>query len=50
MTALLAAARDHVVTVAALVSVDIGAFHGGQVAGWVVTGVSLLALDFAVRG
>ncbi len=48
--ALLAAVREHVVTAAALVSVDVGAFHGGQVAGWVVTGVSLLALDFAVRG
>ncbi len=45
-----AKAREHVVTVAALASVDIGAFHGGQVAGWVVAGVSLLALDFAVRG
>jgi hypothetical protein len=41
-------ARQHVVTVAALASVDVGAFHGCQVAGWVVTGVSLLALDFAV--
>ena len=50
LTAVLAQAREHVVTVAALASVDIGAFHGGQIAGWVVTGVSLLALDFAVRG
>lgn len=47
---LAAKAREHVVTVAALASVDIGAFHGGQVAGWVVTGLSLLALDFAVTG
>jgi hypothetical protein len=46
----LSAAREHVVTVAALASVDTGAFRGGSVAGWVVTGVSLLALDFAVRG
>lgn len=50
MAAVVAKAREHVVTVAALVSVDIGAFHGCQVAGWVVTGLSLLALDFAVRG
>ena len=48
--ALAAAARQHVVTVAALTSVDIGAFHAGPVAGWIVTGVSLLALDFAVTG
>lgn len=50
LTAALAVARQHVVTVAALASVDVGAFHGGQVAGWVVTGVSLLVADFAIRG
>jgi hypothetical protein len=50
IAAALAVAREHVVTAAALAAVDIGAFHGCQVAGWVVTGVSLLALDFAVRG
>ena len=50
VAAAVAVAREHVVTVAALVMVDIGAFHGGQIAGYVVTGVSLLALDFAVRG
>ena len=50
VAAVVAKAREHVVTFAALASVDTGAFHGGQVAGWVVTGVSLLALDFAVRG
>jgi hypothetical protein len=42
--------REHVVTVAALVSVDLGAFHWGPGVGWIVTGVSLLAADFAVRG
>lgn len=50
VAAAVAAAREHVVTVAALASVDVGAFHGSPVAGWVVAGVSLLALDFAVRG
>ncbi len=50
LAALAATARQHVVTFAALASVDVGAFHGGQVAGWIVTGVSLLALDFAVTG
>jgi hypothetical protein len=48
--AVLAAVREHVVTVAALASVDLGAFHWGPGVGWVVTGVSLLAADFAVRG
>ena len=50
LAALAAAARQHVVTVAALTSVDIGAFHAGIAAGWIVTCVSLLALDFAVTG
>jgi hypothetical protein len=50
VAAAVAVAREHVVTAAALVMVDIGAFHGGQIAGYVVTGLSLLALDFAVRG
>jgi len=54
VAAVAAKAREHVVTVAALVAVDIGAFHTpggfGPMAGWIVTGGSLLALDFAVRG
>ena len=50
VAAVVAKAREHVVTVAALASVDLGAFHTCQAAGWIVTGVSLLALDFAVRG
>jgi hypothetical protein len=43
-------ARQHLMTAAALAAMDFGAFHAGPVAGWVVTGVSLLALDFAVTG
>jgi len=39
-----------VVTAAALTLVDLGAWHGGQIWGFVVTGCSLLVLDFAVRG
>ena len=50
LAAAFAVARQHIVTAAALASVDVGAFHAGPVAGWVVTGVSLLALDFAVTG
>lgn len=50
LAAVAAKARQHMVTAAALASVDVGAFHGGPVAGWVVTGLSLLALDFAVTG
>ena len=45
-----AAARQHVVTTAALVSMDLGAFHYGAGVGWIATGVSLLVLDFAVAG
>lgn len=50
LAALAVKAREHVLTAAALASMDFGAFHAGPVAGWVVTGVSLLALDFAVTG
>ena len=48
--AVLSAVREHVVTVAALVSVDLGAFHWGPGFGWLAVGASLLAADFAVRG
>ena len=50
VAAFVARAREHVVTVAALVSVDLGAFHWGGGVGWIVTGLSMLAADFAVRG
>ena len=50
VAAALAVAREHVVTFAALLSVDLGAFHWGPGVGWIVTGASLLAADFAVRG
>ena len=50
LAAAVAKAREHVVTFAALAAVDTGAFHICPAAGWIVTGVSLLALDFAVRG
>ena len=48
--AVLAVVREHVVTIAALVSVDLGAFHWGPGVGWLAVGASLLAADFAVRG
>lgn len=50
LAAAIATARKHVITAAALASVDIGAFHGGEIAGWIVTGISLLALDFEITG
>ena len=50
LAAFAAAARQHVVTTAALASVDLGVFHYGAGAGWIATGVSLLVLDFAVAG
>ena len=50
LAAFAAAAREHVVTAAALGAVDVGVFHYGAGPGWIVTGLSLLTLDFAVRG
>ena len=50
LAAFAARARQHIVTVAALTSVDVGAFHYGAGPGWIVTGVTLLAFDFAVTG
>lgn len=54
MAAIAAKAREHVVTMAALGSFDMGAFHVpwhlGQACGWIAICVSLLAADFAVRG
>ena len=46
----LAVAREHVLTAAALVAADLGAFHWGPGVGWLAVGGSLLALDFAARG
>ena len=50
LAAVLVVAREHVLTGAALAAADLGAWHWGPGVGWIVTGVSLLALDFAVRG
>jgi hypothetical protein len=50
LAAALAVAREHVVTTAALASMDFGAFHLTHGWGWFAVGVSVLALDFAVRG
>lgn len=51
----LAKAREHVVTLAALASMDLGAFQVhvpwlGASPGWAAVGASLLLADFAVRG
>lgn len=48
--AVVARAREHVMTAAALGAFDLGAFHYGAGVGWLVTGASILALDFAVSG
>ena len=50
LAAFAATAREHVVTAAALGAVDLGVFHYGAGPGWIMTGISLLTLDFAVRG
>jgi hypothetical protein len=44
------AAREHVTTVAAFASIDLGCFRASAVAGWIVLGVSLLLLEWKVRG
>ena len=50
LAAFAAVARQHVVTGAALASMDLGVWHYGAGPGWIATGVSLLVLDFAVTG
>jgi hypothetical protein len=55
LAAVMAKAREHVVTAAALGAFDLGAFqvhipHLGAAPGWAALGISLLLLDFAVRG
>jgi hypothetical protein len=49
VAALAGVVRGHLFTIAACASVDIGAFEASRAAGWIVTGLSLLALDFAVN-
>jgi hypothetical protein len=41
--------REHMGTLAGLAAIDYGAFTAAPVAGWVVTGCSLLLLEFKVR-
>ena len=43
------AAREHVTTVVALASIDLGCFRASAVAGWIVLGVSLLVLEWKIR-
>ena len=44
------AAREHVTTVAAFTAIDLGAFQASAVAGWIVLGLSLLLLEWKIRG
>jgi hypothetical protein len=48
--AVVAAAREHLPTLAAFAAVDYGAFQAAAAAGWIVTGVTVLLLDWKVRG
>ena len=50
LTAVLAAAREHMTTAAAFAAGDVGMFHWGITPGCIALMVSLLALDFAVTG
>lgn len=43
-------AREHLGTVAGLAAIDWGCWAAGRIPGLIVTGVSVLLLDFAVRG
>jgi uncharacterized MAPEG superfamily protein len=45
-----AAAREHATTLAAFAAVDLGAFEASRPAGWIVTGLSLLIVEWKVRG
>lgn len=44
-----AAAREHGPTIAAFAAVDLGAFEASGPAGWIVTGLSVLFLDWKIR-
>ncbi len=55
LAAVLTVAREHIVTFAAFGAFDLGAFqvripHMGAAPGWTAVAISLLAIDFAVRG
>lgn len=43
------AAREHGPTIAAFAAIDLGCFQAAAPAGWIVTGLSLLAFDWKVR-
>lgn len=42
-------AREHGPTIAAFAAIDLGCFQAAAPAGWIVTGLSLLAFDWKVR-
>jgi hypothetical protein len=44
------AVREHVTTAAAFASIDLGCFRASLVAGWIALGVSLLLLEWKIRG
>lgn len=49
-TKMAAAVREHLPTIAALAAVDLGSFEACRPAGWIVAGVSVLLLEWKVRG
>lgn len=42
--------REHAVSAAAFAAIDWGCWDAGRVPGLIVTGISVLLLDFTVRG
>jgi len=50
LSVLLAVIGRNILAIAGLVMADVGAFSANPVAGWLVTGGSLLVLDLKLRG
>lgn len=44
------AVREHVATFTAMAAIDMGAFQASTAAGWIVTGLSVLVLDWKIQG
>jgi hypothetical protein len=46
---LAAAIKDHLLTFCAMGLIDTGAFHWSPIAGFIITGLSLLVADFKIQ-
>lgn len=50
LLAVMVAAREHAASFAAFAAISYGAFQAATAAGWIVSGVSVLVLDWQIRG